>query len=91
MRVRGGVKLIEAEDPRHLATLVTAAAKLPPWVFGEEEPATRQNCVSAQQNGAYTDTDKNETDISSMSMQEAIAEAKGLITELEKPGKVRVL
>ena len=37
IRVRVGVKLIETEDPRHLAVLVTAAAKLPPWVFGEEE------------------------------------------------------
>ncbi len=90
IRVRVGVKLIETEDPRHLATLVTAAAKLPPWVFGEEEPAVKPMGNSAH-NGPYPGNTEEDEDISAMDMAEAIAEAKALITELEKPAKVKVL
>lgn len=89
VRVRVGVKLIETEDPRQLAALVTAAAKLPPWVFGEEEPIAKPS-NSAQQNGVYPGNGYDEPDITAMSMQEAIAEAKSLITELENPAKVEV-
>ena len=46
---------------------------------------------AAQQNGAYPDHADEEADISGMDMAEAIAEAKALITELEKPAKVKVL
>ena len=90
IRVRVGVKLIETEDPRQLAVLVTAAAKLPAWVFGEEEPAVKPGNTT-QQSSAYLDSIDNEPDISGLSMQEALAEAKALITELEKPAKVNVL
>ena len=90
IRVRVGVKLIETEDPRQLATLVTAAAKLPPWVFGEAEPVVKQSNSKAHGNGGYLDSDDGMPDITTMGMQETIAEAKALIEELEKPGGVHV-
>ena len=53
IRVRVGVKLIETEDPRKLATLVTAAAKLPAWVFGEEEPLTKPSGNNLLMGGVF--------------------------------------
>ena len=93
IRVRVGVKLIETEDPRQLATLVSAAAKLPAWVFGEVEPASKQATsgvqhYGAQENGGYPGSADQLPDISAMGMQETIAEAKRLIDDIGQPAKV---
>lgn len=95
IRVRVGVKLIETEDPRQLAPLVNAAAKLPPWVFGEVEPqaARPSNGIrnnGAHNNGGYLDTEDGLPDITPMGRQETIAEAKRLIDELDQPSEVQV-
>ncbi len=90
IRVRVGVKLIETQDPRQLAVLVTAAAKLPGWVFGEAEPVARQATNGATHNGVYLDNEDNLPDITAMGMQETIAEAKRLIEEIEQPAVVQV-
>lgn len=100
IRVRVGVKLIETEDPRKLAALVSAAAKLPGWVFGEVEPLSTQpgNGVSINgahkngiyHNGVYLDQEDNLPDITALGMQQTINEAKTLIAKMEQPGAVQV-
>ncbi len=87
IRVRVGVKLIETEDPRQLATLVTAAAKLPPWVFGEEEHAAKQTSNSLLQGGAFPGNGFQKPRTTNGSMQEAIAKTESLITKLKEPEK----
>ena len=95
IRVRVGVKLIETEDPRQLAALVTAAAKLPGWVFGEVEPQADRptNGVhhsGAKQNSVYLGQPDGLPGVTAMGMQETIAEAKRLIDDLEQTGDLQV-
>ena len=90
IRVRVGLKLIETEDPRQLAALVSAAAKLPAWVFGEVEPVAKHATNGGLRNGVYPGSADQLPDITAMGMQETIAEAKRLATELEQPAKVEL-
>ena len=90
IRVRVGVKLIETEDPRQLATLVTAAAKLPGWVFGEAEPVVQQPNSLRQQNGVVLDSSGGMVGLNGMGLQQNISEAKPLTKQRKKHGKVRV-
>ncbi len=90
IRVRVGVKLIETEDPRQLATLVTAAAKLPPWVFGEEEPSAKPASNNFLQGGAFPGNGFKKPHTTNGNMQDAIAKTESLITKLKEPAKVNV-
>ncbi len=100
IRVRVGVKLIETQDPRQLAALVSAAAKLPGWVFGEVEPQVSQPGNGVRQkgvpnngiyhNGVFLDQQNGLPDITAIGMKETIAEAKRLIDEMEHSGEVQL-
>ena len=87
IRVRLGVKLIETEDPRQLAVLVTAAAKLPGWVFGEVDP---QQQAKQSTNGVYHGSADQPPDISAMGLEDTVAEAKRLLGEMEQPATVQL-